>query len=479
LAAGGGRPLAAAALAARLAAAAPAAARTPPCPRRSRCARAAMTEAVVGAVPGTAKKKPQNGDEADGGLSVVEVFSHSAQKWFVGLIAGDEEGVVTVRFVDGDGMKRQKTAPRNDPQFARFGMHTGGSLPPSIVTVPSQSRPGQFSYFDQTVMRKFATAELAWQQCLRVALCSDQDTMLQSANRWSSGGSGSLGDMPEGAVVPSPTKAGAQNGGKAARESQARAAAEEFILGYVHPPVATTRGINYFNRVPIKFAKYYEALATAAAANAPKRAQLISIIEDGTWLRSSLDAFVGLDADGGRPAWRGGGVAQFVADAFRRRGLAPPGEADIQPLFAAFDTEGAASLRLFECLMLADAVARTVCLAEAGKGASQGSSLGGDVGAEKEVSVIPPNPVTKFFSGLSRAEQGADDGPARPVLYSTFTKNWSTMGNVDVVGVGLVDGAISVARLLIQRLPTSIVQGGPNADAIRLRLLGQNAVSGT
>merc|ERR1719261_1357925 len=95
----------------------------------------------------------------------------------VGILCGsdDKAGIVTVRFFDTAGQKRQKAAFRQDPMFAQFGTHCGERLPPGCVKVPSSTRPGQFSYFDQAANRKFATPELAWHAFLEQKLVVEAD----------------------------------------------------------------------------------------------------------------------------------------------------------------------------------------------------------------------------------------------------------------------------------------------------------------
>jgi hypothetical protein len=59
---------------------------------------------------------------------------------------------------------KQKSLYRNDVQMlAPLGANLEGELPPGFVVKPSQSRPGQNVFLDQTSGMKYQTAELAWQ----------------------------------------------------------------------------------------------------------------------------------------------------------------------------------------------------------------------------------------------------------------------------------------------------------------------------
>merc|ERR1739842_278476 len=42
------------------------------------------------------------------------------------------------------------------------------------------------------------------------------------------------------------------------------------------------------------------------------------------------------------------------------------------------------------------------------------------------------------------------------ILYSNTTSNWQMMGSIEISGMGLVDGAASVAHIVLCRLPSSI-----------------------
>mmetsp|Transcript_29009 Transcript_29009/g.63422 ORF Transcript_29009/g.63422 Transcript_29009/m.63422 type:complete len:965 (+) Transcript_29009:96-2990(+) len=108
--------------------------------------------------------------------AVVEIFSNSAGKWFVALVVStNEAGTLTVRFVDGEEVRREKEAHYEEPCLAQFATHTEGLLPPGIVAVPSSTRPGQHSYLDPVEQQKYATPELAWQAFLeRNCLLDDE-----------------------------------------------------------------------------------------------------------------------------------------------------------------------------------------------------------------------------------------------------------------------------------------------------------------
>lgn len=98
--------------------------------------------------------------------SVVEVFSGSQQRWFVGCVAQDEgDNILTVQFEDGSPELKQKSLTRNDTNLAVFGSKTEKPtpLPAAFNAVPSQSRAGQFSYVDSVTGVRYGNAELAWQ----------------------------------------------------------------------------------------------------------------------------------------------------------------------------------------------------------------------------------------------------------------------------------------------------------------------------
>ncbi|CAE8584370.1 unnamed protein product [Polarella glacialis] len=107
-----------------------------------------------------------DGIEAHDIPAVVEVYSNSVRAWFVGLVVGQDAGLLTVRFVDGGGERKEKSSHCGDPRVAYFGSYTGWAGPPGIISVPSSTRPGQYSYLDPVVQQKFATSELAWQAYL-------------------------------------------------------------------------------------------------------------------------------------------------------------------------------------------------------------------------------------------------------------------------------------------------------------------------
>eukprot|EP00931_Biecheleriopsis_adriatica_P065643 TRINITY_DN40135_c0_g1_i1.p1 TRINITY_DN40135_c0_g1~~TRINITY_DN40135_c0_g1_i1.p1 ORF type:complete len:637 (+),score=133.18 TRINITY_DN40135_c0_g1_i1:57-1967(+) len=98
--------------------------------------------------------------------SIVEIFSNTVRAWFVGLVVDNSSGTLTIRFVDGDGERKEKNIHCEDPRVAYFGTKTGWAAPPGVVAVPSATRAGQFSYLDQQAMQKYATPELAWQAYL-------------------------------------------------------------------------------------------------------------------------------------------------------------------------------------------------------------------------------------------------------------------------------------------------------------------------
>lgn len=113
--------------------------------------------------------------------AVVEIFSNSVRSWFVGLVVNNQTGMLTVRFVDGEGERKEKSVHCEDPRVAYFGSKTGWAPPPGVVSVPSTTRAGQYSYLDQRAQKKYASAELAWQAFLESHVL-DVDLSIQLPN---------------------------------------------------------------------------------------------------------------------------------------------------------------------------------------------------------------------------------------------------------------------------------------------------------
>eukprot|EP00929_Paragymnodinium_shiwhaense_P096998 TRINITY_DN58771_c0_g1_i1.p1 TRINITY_DN58771_c0_g1~~TRINITY_DN58771_c0_g1_i1.p1 ORF type:complete len:1216 (+),score=259.60 TRINITY_DN58771_c0_g1_i1:53-3649(+) len=118
-------------------------------------------------------REPARGRSDDDAPAVLEVFSNSARVWFVALVVDARDGVLTLRFIDKEGAKCEKSAYLEDPRVAVFGKHTAGLLPPDVVAVPSASRPGAYSYLDPVAQKKYATPELVWQAYLERQLLDD------------------------------------------------------------------------------------------------------------------------------------------------------------------------------------------------------------------------------------------------------------------------------------------------------------------
>merc|ERR1719421_2808671 len=113
---------------------------------------------------------------------VLEVFSSSAGKWYIGQIAQVGEGatahMITVQFIGDNGQIMQKSMPRSDVQLAPFGRNTR-QMPPGFQKVASESRPGEFSYQDTSTMTKYQTKEFAWQSYyLKVLKCEQAQQLL-------------------------------------------------------------------------------------------------------------------------------------------------------------------------------------------------------------------------------------------------------------------------------------------------------------
>lgn len=100
--------------------------------------------------------------------AVVEVFSKSSGQgtWFVGLVVKQEQELLTIRFFDECGERKEKLLALDAEEVDYFGSHLGWPTPPSVVKVPSTTRKGQVSYLDPAMQQKFATPELAWQAYL-------------------------------------------------------------------------------------------------------------------------------------------------------------------------------------------------------------------------------------------------------------------------------------------------------------------------
>jgi len=101
--------------------------------------------------------------------SILEIYSSSAGHWFPALVLRVQKGegapdVLTMQFWLHTEEAKQKSLYRNDVQMlAPLGANLEGELPPGFVVKPSQSRPGQNVFLDQTSGMKYQTAELAWQ----------------------------------------------------------------------------------------------------------------------------------------------------------------------------------------------------------------------------------------------------------------------------------------------------------------------------
>jgi hypothetical protein len=97
--------------------------------------------------------------------SVLEVFSATAQRWFVATVlqAQRTQGpdVLTVQFWRS-GEAQMKQIYRSDAYLEVLGAHTAGEMPPGFKTLPSQSRPGHIVYLDTASNQRYASVELAW-----------------------------------------------------------------------------------------------------------------------------------------------------------------------------------------------------------------------------------------------------------------------------------------------------------------------------
>lgn len=146
------------------------------------------------------------------------------------------------------------------------------------------------------------------------------------------------------------------------------AEAEEWVSSYVAPDVAKNKEVTYLGRTSVRFADYSASLATIAAKNASHRERMVRALEDGSVVREALQSYHAHDKRrSGFLTWGNGEIQEFVATVFQRSGLeAVPMEAEVYPLYAAFDTEKSARLDVSECLCLTDALLRAVALGAGG-----------------------------------------------------------------------------------------------------------------
>mmetsp|Transcript_121506 Transcript_121506/g.349199 ORF Transcript_121506/g.349199 Transcript_121506/m.349199 type:complete len:431 (-) Transcript_121506:29-1321(-) len=130
---------------------------------------AAVAPAPAPALPPTVKdlsRGPRGPPEPREPGAVVEIFSSSLGRWCAGMIAAvNGDNTVTVHFVDGKGGLLTKALSLADPRLADFGGHVR-ELPPDFRQVPSQSRPGQFSYLDTRTGMKLGSVALAWRHVI-------------------------------------------------------------------------------------------------------------------------------------------------------------------------------------------------------------------------------------------------------------------------------------------------------------------------
>lgn len=520
---------------------------------------------------------------------VLEVFSNSEKAWHVGIVMGAQDGLFTVRFLGAGGEKRQKAAFKQDPMFAQFGTYIGDQLPPGVVKVPSTTRPGQYSFFDQSAQRKFATLELVWHAYLEKRLIDEEasprgnsqpmaiptlpiPTAMHSVAPVSSPvdqaslsprppptlpappaaarstpegpmvtpkGLGSSGVepasasadrdayRPEGPVFspegPVVTPRGASRRGAPALPprnfthvgpgmgmppaTQAfgsdnsrgqNVSLREWAAQYVHQPVLTTASINYLNQISIVFASFAELFSPLAAENAPNRERIIHAIESGAFMHATVDVFEQWDTTGKKSlTWENGVIQLFVTAVFTQYGLIAPLESRMQAIFQAFDVKKQLVLGARECVLLVDAVARTIFRINPAPGAAEERAITQPVMFDVEV-IEPPQldvkqvdspcelhglelmkalsaalagqPLAALLGGGFRRNDQTKAGPVQPLVYSNLADKGTTTGPTQVVGVGLVEGATSIARLLVQRVPTSVLSGSAEGNAVRQRL---------
>lgn len=522
---------------------------------------------------------------------VLEVFSNSERAWHVGIVLGAKDGMFTVRFIGAGGEKRQKAAFQTDPMFAQFGTYIGDRLPPGVVKVPSTTRPGQFSFFDQAAQRKFATLELVWHAYLEKHLVEEDSpssgpsptaptgSQVYGAPLHSSPGDkapplspppvsnspvfarsapegpmvtpkiGSSGPeqipttvdaegyRPEGPMLNvgtppgSPRSRGWGHGSWPTKPTPGTTAPppsrafghmpantpsvpfggdtairgpnislHEWVSQYVHQPVLATAGITYLSQISIVFSLFAELLAPLAAANASNRDRIIHAIESGAFMRATLDVFDQWDTSGSRHlTWDNGVIPGYVTAVFTQYGLCAPNESQIQRMFQAFDIKKQLALGAQECVLLVDAIARAILRVNPTAGFEEERTARPVMTMQDQPKLEQPqvSPMdvkhvesacelhglslmealgSATFAGhplaalVRRRNVVAEAGPARPFVYSNKADKGVQMGPTEVHGVGLVEGATSIARLLIQRVPTSVLSGSPQGMEVRRRL---------
>jgi hypothetical protein len=258
---------------------------------------------------------------------------------------------------------------------------------------------------------------------------------------------------------------------------------EQWVSSYVHQPVLATPGINYLNQVPINFDRCTELFSQETMANALHRARMIPAIESGAVMRTSMEVLMKCDTHG-KPflTWGNGGIRDYVVGVFQQLGLAEPKEMQINKMFTAFDVNKNNVLGVHECLLLVDAIARTVFRADPPQpSASSGAVPNVTVANAAPAGAAPQplgtqaaaSPFLALLAGLGRQDGLAQDAALRPIVYSTLVNHGQRMPSTEVLIDGsrcLIDGSISLARILCQRAPTSVLSGGAHAEEVRLRL---------
>jgi len=153
----------------------------------------ARPEAARPAGDMTTALKQRNSWEAG---SIVEVYSMTLGCWHPGLIRQvTKDKMLHVCFGGGpNGALLEKTLARSDLQLAVFGSNTD-MLPTGFKKVPSQSRPGQSSYFDTGSGIKFLSPDLAWRHHIERLIDPSVDPRTY-AEPGPSGGSPNVAQFP-------------------------------------------------------------------------------------------------------------------------------------------------------------------------------------------------------------------------------------------------------------------------------------------
>jgi hypothetical protein len=144
-----------------------------------------------------------------------------------------------------------------------------------------------------------------------------------------------------------------------------RSSVEDWVSNYRHMPVRSTPGLMYFNRIPANFTLFVELMMPVAFMNEEHRDRIISEVEAGSVMTTSLDMFCRSNLDSeGNLHWDDGSVRDFVTWVFHQHNIGAPTEDLIRPLFEIFDLERSEKLSVWESICLVDALIRATFFKE-------------------------------------------------------------------------------------------------------------------